>query len=77
MKAESVSAGPGTDIVSIQKKLPQWCEDVAALGVDMLLDEGLIQKEDLERATKIIAREILTRLCLGDYPPADVTPPAA
>ena len=62
--------------MSIQKKLPEWCEDVAALGVDMLVDEGLIQKEDSERATKIVALEILARLCLGDYSPADATPPA-
>jgi uncharacterized protein YqgQ len=46
-----------------------WCKMVAALGVDMLIDYGLIKKEDFDRATAIVAEEILVRLSMGDYPP--------
>jgi len=53
------------------KTQKSWSEDVAALGVDMLVDHGLIRKEDFERATKIVAEEILVRLSLGDYPPPE------
>lgn len=46
-----------------------WSENVAALAADMLVDHGLIRKEDLEKATAIVAEEINVRLCLNDYPP--------
>lgn len=46
----------------------EWSETVAALGVDALIDLGLIRKEDFEIATKIVAGEFNIRLCLGDYP---------
>jgi len=47
-----------------------WSERVAGLGVDVLIDNGLIKKEDCDRATKIVAEEILVRLSLGDCPPS-------
>ena len=43
-----------------------WCEMVAGLGVDELVQCGL---EDFEKATEIVAEEILIRLSMGDYPP--------
>lgn len=46
-----------------------WCDSVAGLGVDMLVDHGLIKKEDFEKASAIVAEEILVRLSIGDYPP--------
>jgi hypothetical protein len=46
----------------------EWSEHVAALGVDTLVDHGLIRKEDFEKATAIVAEEINVRLCLNDYP---------
>jgi hypothetical protein len=46
-----------------------WCDTVAALGVDVLVDHELVRKEDFERATEIVAEEILVRLSMGDYPP--------
>jgi len=46
----------------------EWSEHVAALGVDALVDHGLIQKEDFEKAAAIVALEINVRLCANDYP---------
>ena len=63
--------------MGIQKTLPQWCKDVAGLSADMMVGHGLIQKEDVDRATKIIAEEILVRLSLGDYPPLGTPPSVA
>jgi len=47
-----------------------WCESVAGLGVDTLVDSGLIRREDGAKATAIVAEEILVRLAMGDYPPS-------
>jgi len=47
----------------------QWCEAVAGLAVDMLVDHDLIKKEDFERATAIVAEEINVCLCMNSYPP--------
>jgi len=46
-----------------------WAEKVAGLGVDMLVDHGLVKKKDFARATAIVAEEILVRLSMGDHPP--------
>lgn len=46
-----------------------WCNNVAALAVDVLLDCDLIKKENLEEAIEIVAEEILVRFAVGDYPP--------
>jgi hypothetical protein len=51
-------------------ELESWCKEVAALGVDMLIDAGLIRKKDASTATAIIAEEIQVRLAMGDYPPS-------
>ena len=52
-----------------QHAVKDWCKQVAIFGVDMLVDHGLLKKEDLDRAADIVAEEILVRLALGDYPP--------
>jgi len=57
--------------VSTEKTISSWSEEVAALGVDMLVDHGLVQKADFDRATKIVAEEIRIRLAIGDYPPPE------
>ena len=49
--------------------IEEWSRDVAELGVDELVDAGLIRKEDFDRAAAIVAEEIHVRLALGDYPP--------
>jgi len=51
--------------------IQSWCEKVAALGVDMLVDSGLVKKEDVNKAKAIIAQEIQVRLTMGDYPPSE------
>jgi hypothetical protein len=47
----------------------QWCESVAALAVDALLDAGLVRREEFEAAKAVVAEEIFVRLCCNDYPP--------
>jgi hypothetical protein len=55
--------------MSSQKTAKDWCEQVAIFGVDMLVDHGLLKKEDFDRAVALVAEEILVRLALRDYPP--------
>lgn len=55
--------------MSDEKTIRSWSEMVAGLGVDMLVDHGLIDRADFERAKTIVAEEIFVRLALGDYPP--------
>jgi hypothetical protein len=57
--------------MSTEDTITTWSEKVAGLGVDILVDHGLIKKEDFERATSIVAEEIRVRLAIGDYPPLD------
>jgi len=47
----------------------EWCDKVAALGVDALLDEGIVKREDFARASAIVSEEIWVRLAMGDAPP--------
>jgi hypothetical protein len=47
-----------------------WCDHVATLGVDALVDAGIVARADFERASSIVAGEAFARLCLHDYPPA-------
>ena len=47
-----------------------WCDKIAPLVVDSLLDAGLIRHEDLQRGTAIVSDELFVRLCLLDYPPS-------
>jgi hypothetical protein len=51
-------------------RVRDWCNHVAGLGVDALIDAGLIRKSQFEKASGIIAQELFVRLCLHDYPPA-------
>jgi hypothetical protein len=46
-----------------------WSDHVAAHGVDVLVDAGLVARADFERARIIVAEELFVRLCLHDYPP--------
>ncbi len=49
----------------------EWSDSVAGLAVDALVDHGLIQRADFDRAAKIVSKEIVVRLCLRDYPPPE------
>ncbi len=59
--------------LNVEDTLKSWSEKVAGSGVDMLVDHGLIKREDFERATSIVTEEILVRLAGGDYPPPEKT----
>jgi hypothetical protein len=52
-----------------------WSEKIADLAVDALVHGNVLRKEQFSRARDIVAEEILVRLCLGDLPPRDTTPP--
>lgn len=54
-----------------------WCDHVAALGVDVLVDAGLVGRGDFERARGIVAEEVFVRLCLHGYPPSPEAPERA
>ena len=52
-----------------EEEIQDWCKSVASLSVDVLVDSGLVKKEDFNQAVDIVAEEILVRLIVGDYPP--------
>jgi hypothetical protein len=60
--------------MDVNPDLKSWCENVAALSVDILVDFKLVKAEDFERAKAIIAEEILVRLSMRDYPPTEKQP---
>jgi hypothetical protein len=47
----------------------QWCEKMAILGADALIDAGLLAKADFEKAVAVLSEEQCVRLALRDYPP--------
>jgi hypothetical protein len=52
-------------------EVKEWCDIIAGLGIDALIDAGLVDKRDNENATAVLAEEIFARLCLHDYPPSE------
>jgi len=50
-------------------RVRSWCEKVAELGVDALVDAGLVAKGEFKNAAAVVAEELFVRLSLGDYPP--------
>jgi hypothetical protein len=51
-------------------RVREWCDKVAALQVDALVDAGLVPKVEFERGASMVAEELFVRLCMDDYPPA-------
>lgn len=51
--------------------LRAWCDKVAALGVDMLIEHGLVQPGSFDIAKNLVAEEIRIRVVMGD-PPSDL-----
>jgi hypothetical protein len=51
-------------------KLQAWCEKVASLGSDMLVERGIIKREVVAIAAQLIAEEIRIRIVMGDKPPS-------
>jgi len=46
-----------------------WCDDIAILIADALVDSGHISKDDLSAVSNIVSEELFVRLVLNDYPP--------
>ncbi len=46
----------------------EWSEMIGELSADVLVDAGIIDKENFILASKIIAEEVWVRLLLGDRP---------
>jgi len=55
--------------MSANADISSWCEKVAGLGVDALVDCELVRREDFDQAKAVVAEEILVRFSMGDYPP--------
>ena len=45
--------------------LRTWCDKVAALGVDMLVEHGLVQPSTFDAAKNLVAEEIRIRTSYG------------
>ena len=60
---------PGQWSDEVSRRVRDWCDSLAALGVDALVDAGLVIKSEFKQATDIVAEELFVRLCLHDYPP--------
>ncbi|MDB5336693.1 MAG: hypothetical protein JWN70_2312 [Planctomycetaceae bacterium] len=63
---------PWTDEFAARTR--EWCAKIAGLGVDVLVDAGLLAKDEFEPASRIVAEELFVRLCLHDYPPTLESP---
>ncbi len=48
-------------------RVRKWCDAVAALGVDVLADAGLVSRADFERAGDIVGEEVFVRLIQSTY----------
>jgi hypothetical protein len=46
-----------------------WSDEIAALVVDALVDAGLVDRNNFQRAFAIVSEEVFARLCVRDYPP--------
>ena len=46
-----------------------WCNQIANLAVDAMIDAKLIEFDNLEDAVNITSTEIMVRLVMKDYPP--------
>lgn len=49
--------------------LQEWCDKVATLGVNMLLENGIINREAFDIAVKLVSEEIRIRILMRDRPP--------
>jgi len=53
-------------------KLEEWCEGVAQIVVDALIEAKLIDPLQFDKAAEIVTEEITMRLTIGDYPPPEI-----
>lgn len=49
--------------------IQQWCDRVAGIVVDALIDFGTLTEKDRVGSEEVVSEEIFVRLTLGDYPP--------
>lgn len=59
-----------SQFVSKETSQETWSQSIAALSVDRLVEHGLVKEEDSERGVRIVSKEILVRLSMGDVPPS-------
>jgi hypothetical protein len=55
---------------SFAASVRQWCDKMAALGADVLVDASILNKAEFDKAVQILSEELFVRLCLHDYPPS-------
>jgi hypothetical protein len=53
----------------LDKTRMEWCESVASLAVDVLINCNLVEKDKFDEAVEIVAEEVWIRLIVNDYPP--------
>jgi hypothetical protein len=53
-----------------EEALQTWCDSIAGLVADALVDGGMVQHSDFKQAAEIISEEIWVRLLINDYPPS-------
>jgi len=52
------------------KKISNWCDSIASIATDALVDDDLIKPENFDKAVAVISEEIYIRVfCLNDFPP--------
>ena len=56
-----------------EPSLQMWCDNIAGLVADALVDGGMVQHSDFKQAAEIISEEIWIRLLTNDYPPIEPT----
>jgi hypothetical protein len=54
---------------AFDKDTRKWCDGIAALAGDALVDAGFGPRDNLEGAGEVISEEIYARLSVRDYPP--------
>lgn len=63
-----------TKLIKMKETVEEWCESIAMLIIDALVDEAIIKKEDFDKAAAIASEEILIRLNLEDFPQSNNLP---
>ena len=58
-----------------QENLQDWCDAIASLCVDALQQANLTNSADFQKATEIVAEELLVRISMGDLPPTSAKAP--
>ncbi len=51
------------------EEIQDWCDSVAEIIADAMVDAGLVQSAEFKVAVPVVAMELFVRLICGDYPP--------